>query len=62
MDGIPMTVEKLNLVSAAAYARCDRLDGLAEAGRQRLLRKIVIFTLSSVTTSAFGAAGNQRRP
>jgi hypothetical protein len=30
MDGIPMTVEKLNLVSAAAYARCDKVDGLVD--------------------------------
>ena len=30
MDGVPITVEKLNLMSQAAYARCDKLDGLAD--------------------------------
>ncbi len=30
MDGVPITVEKLNLMAQAVYARCDALDGLAD--------------------------------
>lgn len=30
LDGVPMTVAKLDLVAKAAYARCDKLDGLED--------------------------------